>query len=147
MKTNDVTGHFTAGRIGFSIEVGRPGVGAYLRDLEKVVKKLKRMEVDFATDNPVMDLIADPESGAFRPEVLGEKVLSAIAEFSIPEERALDFISEIKSFLNRELDSVASLSIICRADDQGDPPFLKRLIKAGHLYYPNGKVNIGLALL
>ena len=30
MKTNDVTNNFVEGKIGFSIELGRPGVGAYL---------------------------------------------------------------------------------------------------------------------
>ncbi len=147
MKTNDITHNFVEGKIGFSIELGRPGVGAYLRDLEKVVKELKRLKVEFAKDNPVMDLIVDQETGALRPEILGEKVLSAIAEFIIDEERAVAFITEIKEFLNRELESVATLSVICRADAQGDCRFMERLKAAGHSLYPNGKVNIGLALV
>lgn len=147
MKTNDVTHNFVEGKIGFSIELGRPGVGAYLSDLEKVVKQLKRMRVEFAKDNPVMDLIVDQETGAMRPEVLGEKVLSAIAEFIIDEDRAVDFIAEMKAFLNRELDSVATMSVISRADANGDCRFMEQLKAAGHDYYLNGKVNIGLALI
>ncbi|MEW6184646.1 MAG: 4Fe-4S binding protein [Thermodesulfobacteriota bacterium] len=146
MKTNDITNNFVEGKIGFSIELGRPGVGAYLSDLEKVVKQLKRMKVDFAKDNPVMDLIVDQESGALRPEVLGEKVLSAIAEFIIDEGRAVEFITEMKDFLNRELESVATMSVISRADADGNCLFRDRLQEAGHSFYPNGKVNIGLAL-
>ncbi len=147
MKTNDVTNHFIEGKIGFSIELGRPGVGAYLTDLEKVVKELKRKKVEFAKDNPVMDLIVDHETGALRPEVLGEKVLSAIAEFIIDEDKAIDFITEMKAFLNRELDSVATMSVISRADSNGDCRFMGRLKEAGHDIYPNGKVNIGMALV
>jgi hypothetical protein len=147
MKTNDITNNFIEGKIGFSIELGRPGVGAYLTDLEKVVKELKRRKVEFAKDNPVMDLIADQETGALRPEVLGEKVLSAIAEFIIDEDRAIDFIAEMKAFLNKKLDSVATMSVISRADSNGDCRFLERLKIAGHNVYPNGKVNIGLALV
>jgi NAD-dependent dihydropyrimidine dehydrogenase PreA subunit len=146
MKTNDITHNFVEGKIGFSIELGRPGVGAYLIDLEKVVRQLKLMKVEFAKDNPVMDLIVDQESGALRPEVLGEKVLSAIAEFIIDEDRAIPFIAEMKNFLNRELDSVATMSVISRADTFGNCLFMDRLKKAGHAFYPNGKVNIGLAL-
>ena len=147
MKTNDITNNFVEGKIGFSIELGRPGVGAYLSDLEKVVKQLKRMKVDFARDNPVMDLIVDQQSGALRPEVLNEKVLSAIAEFIIEEDRAIEFITEIKDFLSRELDSVATVSVISKADANGDCPFRETLRSAGHEVYPNGKVNIGLALV
>jgi NAD-dependent dihydropyrimidine dehydrogenase PreA subunit len=147
MKTNDVTDNFVEGKIGFSIELGRPGVGAYLRDLEKVVKQLKRMKVEFARDNPVMDLVVDQKTGALRPEVLGEKVLSAIAEFIVDEDRALDFIDAMKAFLNKELDSVATMSVISRADSKGDCRFMERLKAAGHDFYPNGKVNIGLALV
>lgn len=147
MKTNDVTNNFVEGKIGFSIELGRPGVGAYLIDLEKVVKELKRRKVDFAKDNPVMDLIVNQETGALRPEILNEKVLSAIAEFIIDKDRALDFIADMKAFLNRELDSVATMSVISRADSQGDCRFMEHLKTAGHDLYPNGKVNIGLALM
>lgn len=147
MKTNDVTNNFVEGKIGFSIELGRPGVGAYLIDLERVVKQLKKMKVVFAKDNPVMDLMVDQETGALRPEVLGEKVLSAIAEFIIDEDRAIDFITEMKTFLNQELDSVATMSVISRADSNGDCRIMERLKNAGHDIYPNGKVNIGLALM
>ncbi len=147
MKTNDVTNNFVAGKIGFSIELGRPGVGAYLSDLEKVVKELKRKKVVFAKENPVMDLIVDQETGALRPEILGEKVLSAIAEFIIDEEGAIDFINGMKAFLNKELDSVATMSVISRADSKGNCSFLEGLRTAGHDVYPNGKVNIGMALV
>ena len=39
MKTNDVKNEFTAEVIGFSVELGRPGVGAYLRELDKITRK------------------------------------------------------------------------------------------------------------
>jgi hypothetical protein len=58
----------------------------------------------------------------------------------------VEFISEMKDFLNEELDSVATMSVISRADDTGDAHFIQRLKDAGHEPYPNGKVNIGLAL-
>ncbi|MBW2622861.1 MAG: 4Fe-4S ferredoxin [Deltaproteobacteria bacterium] len=147
MKTNDITNTFVENEIGFSIELGRPGVGAYLTDLEKVIKKVTALNVKFAENNPVMGLIADHETGALKPEILGEKVLSAIAEFIIEEERAIDFISEMKEFLNQELDSVATMSVISRADQAGDSHFIQRLLDAGYEPYPNGKVNIGMALM
>ncbi|GAB4341705.1 MAG: 4Fe-4S binding protein [Candidatus Abyssubacteria bacterium] len=147
MKTNDVTNLFTEGKIGFSVELGRPVGGAYLRDLEKVVKKTTKMGVEFARDNPVMSLVVDRTTGALRPEVLNEKVLSAIVEFLVPEERALDVFDEMKQFLNTEVDCIVTMSVIARADSDGNPRFLERLKERGILTYPNGKVNIGMALV
>lgn len=145
MKTNDVTDNFTKGRIGFSIEVGRPGMGAYLKELEKVVKKVTSMGVQFAKDNPVFPLVADHKTGALRPEILGEKVLSAIVEFIVDESKALDFITELEHFMDAELDTVATMSVITRADGEGNADFLQVLKDAGKKPYPNGKVNIGMA--
>src|SRR5665647_2219217 len=36
VKTNDVTGRVKKGMVGFSVDMGRPGLGVYLRDAEKV---------------------------------------------------------------------------------------------------------------
>jgi hypothetical protein len=146
MKTNDVTNNFQRGLIGFSVELGRPGVGAYLKELEKVVQKVTQEGVTFAQDNPVMPLIADPKTGSLKPEILEEKVLSAIAEFAIEEGKAMPLIEELRSFLNRELETVATMSVIARADEEGRSDFREKLEKKGIRTYPNGKVNIGLAL-
>lgn len=147
MKTNDVTNLFQKGKIGFSIELGRPAGGAYLNDLEKVTKTITSMGVVFAEDNPVMQLMADRSTGALRPEVLGERVLSAIAEFLVPEEDALAFIDEMKRFLNSELDCLVTMSVISRAGPDGNSDFLQTLKDYGVDTYPNGKVNIGMALV
>ncbi len=147
MKTNDITDNFKRGEIGFSIELGRPGVGAYLKDLETVVKKVTSIGAIFAKDNPVIPLITIPTTGSLRPEILGEKVLSAIVEFVADEIKALDFIDELERFLNAELDTVATMSVIARADEDGNSDFLQRLKENGQEPYPNGKVNIGMALV
>lgn len=147
MKTNDVTNLFQDGQIGFSIELGRPGVGAYLTDLEKVIKKVTAKGYTFSEDNPVVSLIADRSTGALRPEVLKERVLSAIAEFLVPEDETLEFIEEIKDFMNAELDCVATMSVISRADENGNSAFMQKLRDRGIGIYPNGKVNIGMALV
>ena len=36
IKMNDVTGRLRRGDAGLLVEMGRPGVGAYFRDIEKV---------------------------------------------------------------------------------------------------------------
>lgn len=147
MKTNDVTNLFVKGKIGFSIELGRPAGGAYLSDLEKVVKKVTAIGGEFSEENPVIQLIVDRTTGALRPEVLGERVLSAIAEFLIPEGEAVDVINEMKDFLDAELDCLVTMSVIARAEENGESEFMERLKESGVEIYPNGKVNIGMALV
>jgi len=146
MKTNDVTHLFKEGIVGFSIEIGRPSLGAYLKDLDTVTRKVTAMGVKFAEDNPVVPLIADRKTGALKQEVLGEKVISAIVEFIIPEETAVDFIHEMSRFLDTEIDSVATMSIISRADPDGVSGLFTKLKSNGLNVYPNGKVNIGMAI-
>ncbi len=147
MKTNDVKNEFRRGEIGFSIELGRPVLGAYLRDLDKVTRKVTSMGVTFAEYNPVLALMKDRKTGELKPEVLNERVLSAIAEFAVPEDRALDLLDEIVDFIEDELETVATISMISRADDQGNIELLEKLRERGYNPYPNGKVNIGMALI
>jgi NAD-dependent dihydropyrimidine dehydrogenase PreA subunit len=151
MKTNDAKDEFTEDVIGFSVEVGRPGVGARLAELDKVTRKVTELGGRFADYNPVRALMADFRTGALKPEVLEEKALSAIAEFTTPVETALDTLTALLAFIDAELDTVATVSLIARHRADGALPFwaaLNRLgEKSGFTPYPNGKVNIGLALL
>ncbi len=147
MKTNDVTGMFGPGEMGFSVELGRPGIGAYFTELEKVVRKVTEFGVEFAPDNPVYPLIADFKTGALLPEILGEKVLSAIVEFKVPTEQGFEVIDKLTDFMNAELETVASMSVIVRADQEGNTELIGRLKARGYKPYPNGKVNIGMALV
>ncbi|MBW1984584.1 MAG: 4Fe-4S binding protein [Deltaproteobacteria bacterium] len=145
MKTNDVTNLFKKGKIGFSIEIGRPSVGAYLKDLDKVVRKATNMGVEFSEDNPVVPLIADRKTGALKSEILGEKVISAIAEFMVSDEKVIEFIHEMVRFLDAEIDAVATMSVISKKKKKGVPGLLNILETNDISHYPNGKVNIGMA--
>ena len=151
MKTNDIKNEFTLDVIGFSVELGRPGIGAYLKDLDKVTRKIVAVGGTFSNYNPVVALMANHDTGELKSEVLQEKVLSAIAEFTVPTPNALAVLGEMIEFLNAEIDTVATVSIISRHQDDGSNTFHEQLIKHGHLYgyapYPNGKVNIGMALI
>jgi NAD-dependent dihydropyrimidine dehydrogenase PreA subunit len=151
MKTNDEKNEFTEDVIGFSVEVGRPGVGARLRDLDKVTRKVVSLGGEFADYNPVLALMDDRAVGSLQPEVLNEKVLSAIAEFMVPKDKAIDLLTELIPFLNQELESVATVSLIARNDNNGHLAFQDELAQCGRelgfIPYPNGKVNIGLALV
>ena len=79
MKTNDVTGRFSEGEVGFGIEMGRPGVSTSFKDVEKVTTVLAS-KVEFESKNPVTSLI-DVKTGRLKNQsVLKERPPSAIIE-------------------------------------------------------------------
>jgi hypothetical protein len=84
-----------------------------------------------------------PEKGSFPPEVLQEKVLSAIVEFKIPFRQLQQVLALLKKLLPG-LDTVASVSLIGCSEKGSRVPLEEFLIESKISFYPNGKVNIGL---
>ena len=141
-KTNDVTGRFKRGYAGIAIEVGRPGIAARMRELEKISKALVQFGVELEPLNPLTNLI-DKQTGELPKEILDEKVLSAIIEFAVTLDRlveALDIVKEVA----KEIDTVISVDVATRVGEDGFWPTLKKLDEAGIYYRPNAKINMGL---
>jgi len=143
MKTNDVSGRIKRGEVGVAIELGRPGVGTRFADMEKFTREVARLKIPLEEANPVSALVQDRGKGVFPPEILGEKVLSAIVEFKVPFNR-VEEILELLRQVSARLDTVASVSLIGRSDPNGRVPLEQLLVQKGVRCYPNGKVNIGL---
>ncbi|MFP3951766.1 MAG: DUF362 domain-containing protein [Candidatus Bathyarchaeia archaeon] len=141
MKTNDVTGRFRAGEVGFAIEMGRPGLSTSFRDVETVTMALAG-KVDFEPDNPITSLI-DVETGMFRDEtVLAERALSAIIECKTTEGEALEALNLIRE-VSEDFTTVFSLCVITRC--QGfEIPFKDVMESNGFEPRINGKTNVGL---
>ena len=143
MKTNDVTGRFQRGWVGLACEFGRPGTGAYFRDIEKVALALAKVGVEFEPNNPVTYLMTDKKTGKFQEDVLNEKVLTAILESKMPIEKLETVLTVLKEAA-KACDTVFSVAVINKAEPDGSYPPLPILQKMGIPYYPNGKQNIGL---
>ena len=143
MKTNDVTGRFKRGEVGVAVELGRPGVGTRFTEVEKITRELAQLKIPLEEQNPVSALVQDQEKGTFPPEILQEKVLSAIVECKIRFEQ-LDGILKLLKHLLPQLDTVASISLIGRSEPDGRIPLEEFLTQKHISFYPNGKVNIGL---
>jgi len=143
VKTNDVTHRFKRGEFGVIVEVGRPGIGTYLEDVEKIAKALAVHNVEFEPKNPITYLI-DTKTGEFKdPAVKKERVLSAIIEFKIRQE---DFpkIAETLKEVSRKIDTVISVGIATTCNDSEIP--LAIIKKTGLTPKINGKTNLGLGL-
>ena len=143
IKTNDVTGRLRKGDAGLVIEMGRPGIGAYFRDIEKVATALAKLKPHFEKDNPVTQLMVDTETGKMREDVLNEKVLSAIIEIKTKLERIPEFLQTLEK-IQKEIDTVISVGVASKCLPEGTIPHEEWVRKAGYILSANGKTNIGL---
>jgi hypothetical protein len=142
VKTNDVTNRINDGEAGFVIEFGRPGIGARFRDVERVTRALAALGVAFEDNNPVTSLMSDRSHGLIRPEILSEKVLSAIVEIKTRLEDVPRVLRTIKE-LSREVDTVLSLGVSTRCGPAGEEQLREVLDREGYPTY-RGKTNLGI---
>lgn len=147
MKTNDVKGSFLPGEVGVGVELGRPGIGAYFRDVEIVAMALMGAGIGYklAEENPVTHFMADKTTGKLRDDVLGEKATSAIIEGKCKLEmlpRALQALKEAAE----KVESVFTVEVITKVTPEGEVPTKALLDELGIWYSINSKNNLGLGL-
>jgi ferredoxin len=143
MKMNDVTGRLRTGEAGIVVELGRPGTGARFREIEKVATALARLPIAFEDENPVTYLMEDRRTGKIRPEILDEKVLSAIIEVKTRLENIPAFL-ECLSKIQKEVDTVLSVGVASRCRPDGTLAHEEWVRKAGFEISPTGKTSLGL---
>jgi hypothetical protein len=82
------------------------------------------------------------EQGVLRPDILGEKVLSAIVEFKTPLQQVERFIDAVER-VAEELPTIVSLGVAALCDEEGRNPIEDVMVSRG---YPiiRGKTNLGL---
>lgn len=142
VKTNDVTRRVQSGEAGFVVEFGRPSVGVWFRDIDRMTTRLAEAGAEFEQNNPVTHLMADRTRGRIREDVLGEKVLSAIVELKVPIGRVDEMLDVIESTAPT-LDTVVSLGIGAVCDSDGDNPVPEIMSRRGYSVI-RGKTNLGL---
>jgi ferredoxin len=143
IKTNDSQSRYRRGEMGVFIELGRPVLGARFSDVERVVKKFRSHGYDVIPHNPIAGLIDDPKTGALKPEILDEKMISCVIEFLLPDTAAGELM-EMTLELAGEVERVFSLSVGLRADEEGGARF-EELFGPDVFSFPNAKVNIGMS--
>lgn len=141
VKTNDVSGRFTADKTGLIIEVGRPGVSASFLDIEKIAKKLSG-NVEFVFSNPVSELL-NLDTGELKDDkVRSERVLSAIIECQVNTHEILEALNMLKK-VAEEVDTVFSVGVVCLFSGY-DVPVRKKIVDSGYQIRGNSKINVGL---
>jgi ferredoxin len=143
VKTNDVSGRVKEGEVGFTIEFGRPGVGVWFRDIQKMTWALAQAGVAFEKKNPITSLMSDVATGTLREDILNEKILSAIVEIKVTVDRTEEIIRLVKD-VERQVDTVVALGVGVRCDEQGEDNVVAPILE--HLGYrlERAKTNVGL---
>jgi ferredoxin len=142
IKTNDVTGRIGPGEAGVVIDLGRPGTGVFLRDINKMTMALAPLKVSFEDHNPLTVLMADAKIGRLKEEVLQEKVLSAIIEMKLEQSEIISVLKTVETMAD-ELDTVISVGVASRCESDGTIPHEKICRDAGYYLSLNGKTNLG----
>lgn len=142
-KTNDVTGKFGKGEYGLLLEFGRPCTGTRFTEVEKVTVAMRKLGIPILEDNPLYGLLESDDSGRFKKEFVNEKVLSAILELRIHEEELEEIIGTIMPLLE-DVDTVVSVGLVTRFDDDAKLPVAEKLKAMGFTVRPNAKINVGL---
>jgi hypothetical protein len=143
VKTNDVTNRFKENEVGVCVEMGRPGIGTSFSDVEKVTKALSSHGVTYEAKNPLINLFSNMEKGELKDEVMGERFLSIIIEFVVPEEKTPEVLRTIQK-VSGEIDTVFSISLAGLIDDDIHIPVMEIADKLGLEHRPNAKINLGL---
>ena len=147
IKTNDVTHRFKLGFVGIAVEMGRPGTGARMTEVQKVFRALAKLDIEFESLNPLTALLANKKTGDMNPEVLDEKVLSCIIEMLVPNEKMIPILDVLDKVKDELENTVFTVGFISKTDENLDIPAAKILEKEGRWFSFNGKNNIGLGKL
>lgn len=143
VKTNDVSGRCKLGEVNFTIEFGRPGVGARFWEVQKMTQALARAGVAFEQKNPVTALMSDIATGTLPNEVLNEKVLSCIVEIKVPIERTEEIILLVRE-VEKHVDTVVALGVGTRCEDDGDERRVADILHRLGYNPQRAKTNAGL---
>lgn len=143
VKTNDVSGRVKVGEVGFTIEFGRPGVGVWFHEIQKMTTALAKAGVSFEKKNPITSLMTDVATGQLREDILGEKILSAIVEIKVTVDRTEEIILLVRE-VERDVDTVVALGVGTRCDENGEEHVIAPILERLGYKLERAKTNVGL---
>lgn len=143
VKTNDVSGRVKVGEVGFTIEFGRPGVGARFHEIQQMCWALAKAGVSFEKKNPITSLMSDVATGTLREDILNEKVMSAIVEIKTTVDRTEEIVRLVWD-VEKKLNTVIALGVGTRCDENGEDHVVAPILEGLGYKLERAKTNIGL---
>jgi len=145
-KTNDATNRCGPDEVGIAIEVGRPTIGMDLENIQKITRALARAGInEIEPNNPICSMIRDQTTGDLKPELMGERVLSAIIELQVKRDRLRHILRTIKK-VARKVEGVFCLDVYTQLEPGLTVPqeVLDAIESEGLSWRSNAKINMGL---
>ena len=145
-KTNDATRRVGPNQVGIAIEIGRPNLGMFVADIQKITRAIARAGVHkIEPHNPIHSMIADEATGDLKPEMLGERVLSAIIEIQVEREQLRGILNTLRKAA-KEVDSVFCVDVFTVVGPHLHIPedVLESIRAEGFAWRPNAKINMGM---
>jgi hypothetical protein len=143
VKTNDVSGRVQRGEVGFTIEFGRPGVGVRFHEIQRMTRALAQAGVAFEKKNPITSLMTEVSTGTIRPDIMDEKILSAIVEIKVPAARVEEIIRIVRH-VEQQIDTVVALGVGVRCDENGEETDIAPVLERLGYKLERAKTNLGL---
>jgi ferredoxin len=143
VKTNDVSGRVKVGEVGFTIEFGRPGIGARFTEIQEMCWALAKAGVAFEKKNPITSLMTDISTGTLREDIMNEKVMSAIVEIKVTVDRTEEIIRLVWA-VEKRLNTVVALGVGTRCDEDGEDRVVAPILESLGYKLERAKTNIGL---
>lgn len=143
IKTNDVSSRVEIGEVGFTIELGRPGVGVRFKEIQEVTRNLARLGVFFEKNNPITNLMIDRFTGDLKDDILDEKIISAIIEVKADIEMVEKVLYSVHQ-VNQVINTVTVVGISTRCNQQGHEEILYSKLSELDRMIVRSKTNLGL---
>jgi len=144
IKTLDVTPTLKENYVSICLDIGRPGVGVFLRDAEKLIMALVDAGMEFLPgDFPLGTIIPDRTTGKFRPDCLDLHMHTLLAEGEFHKSKLPTVLKALQN-VSAEIDTVVCPGLILPVDENCDNEVLRCLDELGIPKPVRGKINVGL---
>jgi ferredoxin len=128
----------------FKVLSNPANVGTTLADVVKILRKLEEVGVELERENPQMLILEDLRSGRLSYEDLeGIRIMSVVLEVKTSLSSLPRVIKALRD-VEKEVNTVFSVGVICRFEDDMSIPCLKVLEELGVTPMPFAKINLGL---
>ncbi len=146
VKTVDVDNTLAPGTIRMTIDVGRPGVGCYMYDVEKILMAVTKAGAQLppGSGSPLALVLEDRATGKLSEECLPYHVHSLIIEATFPDTDLNKVVKAMQS-VEKDINTVFTVGLTMHVDDENC--WNKALDRLDDIGFPKpyrGKVNMGL---
>ncbi len=112
-------------------------------EIQEMSRALAAIGVAFEPKNLVTTVMTDTATGDIRPDILDEKVMSAILEIKVPVARTEEIVRTVWA-VEKRLDTIVVLGVGTRCDENGEDRVVAPILERQGYTLHRAKTNLGL---